>query len=625
MNHIYSALQNFLKSSTAYAERVAYIILYFIAVYPCFKYTKNNFGNSDTSLNIVYCLILIATLTLIIPFLNLHRQSYTQRGFCIILPLAYICAFANSPSLFHMWTEGMISIFYITGFLAVTYSLFRKWSFILWFFWLLLPLAETLASMRYQLTVDAHLVSEIMGASPQDVARFITLPNIALVLLWFIGTLLLGIALTLIIRRYTEKQLFIPGIAIIMFAWGISTATNRHLWSFNSPYAPENRILTIIQAAKLARKANAHIIRIAEELPSPSSPKPVIPEDKQGISSICLLHIGESVRSDHLSLFGYSKPTTPNLETIENIIAYRDCISVAPSTVPSTFAILTNAKTDVRQEDIDPSLAASCGGIMDIFQSLDFKCYAFMSNEDINETWGMLYEKLIHRVFSSSADKIFSIPNTGDSHSQIPQIIDSINSQKEKNIFCIINNVGSHIPFFDFNKDEPPFTPASTHAYNEHPDNNEEIAKIVQNTYDCTIQYLDTYIAQLVKQLQGKPFIYIYISDHGEYLGDRGIWVRNGDKEAFFSTPVCQVPLLIITSKEFEQQNPHFKAALEHLRQHSDMSIGQEHIFHTLLGIFGIQTPYYDEELDLTSDKVKPYTGPHPSRGGKAADGKKWY
>lgn len=384
MNHIYSFLQNLLNASTSYAERVAYLILYFFSVYPCFKYIKNNFGDLGASRYIVFCLILIATLTLIIPFLYRHRQKHTQRGLCVILPLACICACATSPSLLHMWTDGMISISYITGFLAVTYSLLRKWSFILWFLWLLFPLAETLASMRYQLTVDAHLISEIIGASPQDIAQFITLPNMALILLWLIGTLLLGISLTIIIRGYTEKRLFIPGIAIIMFAWGITTATNRSLWSFNSPLAPENKILAIIQATKLAKNANSRIIRIAEELPSPASPKPVIPEDKQSSSSICLLHIGESVRSDHLSLFGYSKHTTPNLEKIENIIAYRDCISVAPSTVPSTFAILTNAKTDIRQEDIDPSLEASCGGIMDIFHSLGFRCFAFMSNEDKN-------------------------------------------------------------------------------------------------------------------------------------------------------------------------------------------------------------------------------------------------
>lgn len=626
MKHIYSALKKILNFCTSNAERITYIIFYFFAAYPCFMYIMNHYSDGSGAIYIVFSLLQIAALTLLLPLLYRYCQRHSQRGLCVILPLACLCTFAVSPSLLYVWSEnGMISIFYIAGFLAFTYSLFRKWSFIFWFFWLLLPFAETLASMRYQLTVDAHLISEILGASPQDAAQFITLPNTALFLIWLLGTLLLCIALSKIIGAYTDKRLFLPGIAIIMLAWTTSTATHRLLWSSKSPRAPENSMLRLRKAIKLAQAANSRIINIAEEISSSANPAPSIPEDKQSSASICLLHIGESVRSDHLSLFGYGKQTTPNLEKMQNLIAYQDCISVAPSTVPSSFAILTNAKTDVRQEGLDPSLEASCGGIMDIFHSLGFECYAFMSREDQNETWGTLFEKLIHRVFASSADKIFSIPNVMDSHSQIQQVSEAIDSAQEKKLFCLINNCGSHLPFYDFNEDEPPFTPASRKAYDSHPDKNDETAEIVQNTYDCTIHYLDAYIEQLVKQLQGKPFIYIYLSDHGEFLGDHGIWIRNGNKEAFFSSSVCQVPFLIITSPEFEQQNPHYVQALQKLREHRDMSIGQEHIFHTLLGLFGIQSPYYEEELDLTSDKVQPYTGPHPSRGGKASDGKKWY
>lgn len=625
MKHAYSVIKNLLNNVTPYAEGISYLLLYFFSAYPCFKHIKGNFFYSFEILNNIFCFILIACLTLLLLFLYRHYQQHSRHGFCIILPLACLCTLAAQPTLLHIWTDSMISIFYITGFLAITYSICRQWSFIIWFFWLLLPLAETVASVRYQLTVDAHLISEMIGASPQDVKQFITLPNCVLICTWLIGTLLLGIALNQIIRRYTEKQLFIPGLIIIVFALGISTATKRPLWSHALHRAPESSILQFYQAAKLATERNSHIIKLAEDLPSPSCPKPCIPEGKQSTACICLLHIGESVRSDHLSLFGYSKQTTPNLDKRKNLIAYQDCVSVAPSTVPSTFAILTNAKTDVRQESIDSSLNATCGGIMDIFHSLGFGCYAFLSKEDVNETWGMLYEKLIHRVFAGSADKICAIPKPDDSHSQIQQISDILNSAQEKNIFCLINNNGSHLPFIDFNWDKPPFPPASYKAYSAHPDRDDETAAIVQNTYDCTIHYLDAYIEQLIEQLKGKPFVYIYISDHGEFLGDQGIWVRTGNEAAFFSSAVCQVPLLIISSPEFEQQNPHFKEALEHLRKHCDMSIGQEHIFHTLLGIFGIQTPYYDEELDLTSDKVKPYTGPHPSRNGKSADGKKWY
>lgn len=625
MKSLYSILKHFRNALARRAEALSYLILYFLSVYPCFKYIKNHFSNPEACPNVVCGILLIAVLSFTLPFLYRYYHRQHQRGFIVIIPLACLCSLAASPSLLHTWTDWMISTFYITGFLAVTYAILKKWSFILWFLWLLLPLAETLASSRYQLSVDAHLIAEILGASPQDVAHFISPPNIALLFAWILGTCLLSIALSHIIRKYTEKRFFFPGIIIVLFAWAVATATHRPLWSISSPLAPENCILKVYQATKLANSLQSRIISIARKLPSAAAPTPGIPAGKKTESCICLLHIGESVRSDHLSLFGYTQCTTPNLDKRKNIIAYRDCVAVAPSTVASTFALLTNAKTDIRNASIDSSLDATCGSIMDIFHALDFACYAFMPNDNINETWGATYEKLLHLTFAARADRIDTLPDVWNSHTQIQQISEAIHSGDKRNKFCLINNYGSHLPFIDFDHDNPPFSPASSNAYNEHPDKNARAAKTVQNTYDCTIHRLDAYIEKLLGQLHGKPYIYIYVSDHGEFLGDQGIWVRNGNREAFYRTPVCQVPLLIIYSPEFEQQNPHMKKALENLRQHSDMSIGQEHVFHTLLGLFGIHTPYYEEELDLTSDKVRPYTGPHPSRNGKATDGKKWY
>ena len=43
------------------------------------------------------------------------------------------------------------------------------------------------------------------------------------------------------------------------------------------------------------------------------------------------------------------------------------------------------------------------------------------------------------------------------------------------------------------------------------------------------------------------------------------------------------------------------------------MQIGHEHYFHTLLGLVGLQTPYYNAELDLCSPSAKPYDGPAPT------------
>lgn len=603
------------------------VIFYLLSAYPCLKHIIISYHSSECNEHIITCAGVIGLATISFSILAFCYKPCDGKGYLPLLPAAALCALAISPACIHLWTPWMLATLYISGWLALSYAICRKWAILLWYLWLLPAILLTLAAARYQITIDAHLVAEIIGASPQDLALFLTYQNIFL----FTGSLILVLIFTYVIFRFIKdcepNVLFIVGSLNLLLALGVAHSTKIRLWDSTISFTPENRVIQFNEARKIAQALQSGIAHLAEQLPSSAMPPPVLPDDKTSQEAICILHVGESVRSDHLSLFGYKRKTTPNLDALddERLIAYRDCISVAPSTVPSTLAILTNAKTDVRTQDIDNSLYATCGGIMDIFHALDFSCFAFVNAENTNRDWGALYEKLLTKIFASGAKKILPIPVINDAHSQIAQVINTLRTDQNKHIFCFINNWGSHMPYGNYNHQSPPFSPASEDAYSQHPDKNKEKADIVINTYDCSIHYLDDYINKLLAQLKGKPFIYLYISDHGEYFGDKGLWVRNGDKEAFFNTPVCQVPFLIITSPEFEQQNPHYVQALQKLREHRDMSIGQEHIFHTLLGIFGIQSPYYEEELDLTSDKVQPYTGPHPSRGGKASDGKKWY
>ena len=70
---------------------------------------------------------------------------------------------------------------------------------------------------------------------------------------------------------------------------------------------------------------------------------------------------------------------------------------------------------------------------------------------------------------------------------------------------------------------------------------------------------------------------------------------------------VCLLP-----SPEFAALHPEFAEALQRLRRHAAFTVGQEHIFHTLLGLVGLQTPHYREELDLCPPAARPYTGPCP-------------
>jgi lipid A ethanolaminephosphotransferase len=163
-----------------------------------------------------------------------------------------------------------------------------------------------------------------------------------------------------------------------------------------------------------------------------------------------------------------------------------------------------------------------------------------------------------------------------------------------------------------YNQKNPPFTP-SLHVL--EPD--ERYAKDVRNAYDNTVHYTDQFVYRVLQQLEGRPFVYVYVSDHGEYLGDYdGTWGRgraSSNRNFFFrSQGGAGVCAFAVASPEYEQLNPQFAQAVAQLKESRRMTIGHEHFFHTLLGLVGMKTPYYNAELDLCSPEAKPYSGPEP-------------
>ena len=196
-----------------------------------------------------------------------------------------------------------------------------------------------------------------------------------------------------------------------------------------------------------------------------------------------------------------------------------------------------------------------------------------------------------------------------DSPEQIKQCLQNNNKQ---NLLLFINNEGSHLPFRMYNRDEPPFTPSAPilQPSSEHEES-------VRNAYDNTIHYTDSFIQRVLQALEGRPYVYLYVSDHGEYLGDYGgTWGRarvGAEKGFFHSTQAAAVAAFAICSPEFEALNPQFAQAVQQLKNSASMMIGHEHYFHTLLGLIGLQSPYYKPELDLCSPDAKPYSGPAPS------------
>lgn len=82
-----------------------------------------------------------------------------------------------------------------------------------------------------------------------------------------------------------------------------------------------------------------------------------------------------------------------------------------------------------------------------------------------------------------------------------------------------------------------------------------------------------------------------YVSDHGESLGENGIYLHG---LPYFIAPDAQkhVPALFILEKKIMKKS-------ERLMAKKSDHFSHDNLFHTLLGLFDVETKEYNPKLDM--------------------------
>ena len=557
----------------------------------------------------------------------MKKISPTAKAVLAAVLFALVCELAD-PMPWHSAVMTLLSIGTVAMLSLLTHSVLRTWALAVWIPYLLIIGLTSYMKHAYNLALDPYIVSQIIGASPQDFAQFANYRNIGVFCLIALSCTGLLLLLFHAYRKAPRWRVFFLSSLGLAFCAGMGCMVQESCLSYNEleGLGTPGIIYRLPNTYRLAKARNTALFQKAAALSSPADKPSSISTLRGDEGCICILHIGESVRVDRLSLNGYSRDTTPWLrQHAAELVNFTDCTSISPLTTNSILTILTDAAGNMERE-ISPQLDARCGSVMDLFTAHGFGCYGFFTSKvrDVHETWGSAFERL-QQLITAKAAGVYEYGNidTGDYNPklQLP-IIHKVLAEGAGNRFLLINNVGSHSPFFAYDQEHPAFTPSGPEALHNAPHANPQAAEMVSNAYDNTIRYTDEYIRDLLAPLQGKPYLYIYVSDHGEPVGENNEWTRGNPN--FHRTQWCRVPLIVIASPEFEQLHPHFAEALAQLRAHAALPCAHENIFHSLLGIFGISTPHYNAAHDLSSPQCKPYTGPHPARNGESADGLKW-
>lgn len=303
---------------------------------------------------------------------------------------------------------------------------------------------------------------------------------------------------------------------------------------------------------------------------------------------LLVLVVGETARAMQFSLNGYTRDTNPELRKLD-VISYDDVSACGTSTaesVPCMFSHLSRSRFATAE-------AAGQENLLDIMQRVGVAVQWRDNNAGC--------KSVCDRVPSLRPDD-HPLPELcvpGECFDEILlQGLQQYLDQRSGDTLLVLHQMGSHGPAYY--KRVPPafrrFTPECaqedvTACPREH----------IVNSYDNTILYTDHFLAALIGVLQKNAARFdtamLYASDHGESLGELGLYLH-GFPYRFAPREQTRVPMILWATPQFYARE---SVSAECLRAGSHASHSHDNIFHTVLGVFGVRSANYDPALDLFS------------------------
>jgi lipid A ethanolaminephosphotransferase len=168
----------------------------------------------------------------------------------------------------------------------------------------------------------------------------------------------------------------------------------------------------------------------------------------------------------------------------------------------------------------------------------------------------------------------------------------------DQDTILVLHQIGSHGPSYYLRYPEAfeKFKPACRTA-NLSACTSEEVI----NAYDNTILYTDKVLRDLIALFSAQDHLasaVLYISDHGESLGENGLYLHGAP---YFMAPDEQtkVPMLFWQSQIFAKSVGIDDGCL---RAKASAAYSHDHLFHSLLGLTGVDTAERLPELDIFAD-----------------------
>ena len=299
---------------------------------------------------------------------------------------------------------------------------------------------------------------------------------------------------------------------------------------------------------------------------------------------LIILVVGETARSDRFSINGYERETTPRIRAEENIVSFTDFWACGTSTavsVPCMFSMGGMANFDV-------GTAGARENLLDVLQHAGVNVTWLDNNSDSK---GVAVRADYRSFRTSSGNSICDIECRDEG--MLTNLQGYIDSHPNGDIFIVLHQMGNHGPAYSkrYPSDFQKFTPACQSS-DLSQCSDEEIGR----AYDNAILYTDHFLGESIELLKRNQDNFdaalFYLSDHGESLGENGLYLH-GLPKAIAPDDQLHVPAVIWLGAGFDDVD------LPALTEKRDRRFTHDNLVHTVLGFMEIQTALYRPELDI--------------------------
>jgi lipid A ethanolaminephosphotransferase len=306
---------------------------------------------------------------------------------------------------------------------------------------------------------------------------------------------------------------------------------------------------------------------------------------------LLVLVVGETARSGNFSLNGYGRPTNPELarEQLASFGQVRSCGTSTAASLPCMFSPLGRE-----------GFIASDGhseGLLDVLQRAGL---AVLWLDNQSGCKGVC-DRVPKAATCPQGDCLDEVMLQG-----LDERLGALDPKRRAmGTVIVLHQMGSHGPTYHLRSppSRKPFLPECTAALQDCTHDE------VLNAYDNSIAYTDHFLAMTIGWLRRHEHeartALVYLADHGESLGENHLYLHG---LPYSVAPEVQkhVPWVTWLSPQWQAATG---LAISCLQQHKDAPRSHDHYFHSVLGLMGVDTGTYRQDLDVFAP-CTPAAGP---------------